>query len=192
MSTVYWKADDTVVSFVDSVMALYHNELKSAKVKIGIIFAYSGSENKPSVRHAGYPAYATIKLISLKDRISKGYDAELLIDADNWKTSCDKSRAALIDHELSHLQLKKKKVKKNKKESDENESDDEEIHNNSEIEIDDIGRPILKIRKGDWNVGDGFRDVVARHGEYSVEAQSIESATAFVNSLISSVKVDGE
>jgi hypothetical protein len=43
---------------------------------------------------------------------------------------------------------------------------------------DDIGRPKLRLKKGDWNAGDGFRDVVARHGDHAAEFENIRRAYA--------------
>lgn len=173
MATIYWQADQQVMDFIYDVMEKYHQEL-SGHFKIGVLFALSGNENQPSVKHNGYPAFVTIKLVSQKDRITKGYNIEMIIDSEYWKNSCDKSREALIDYALSHLEIKRKQVKKF----------NQKIPSATEIVVDSSGCPVLKIRKGDWNAGYGFRDVVARHGDYSVEVAAFDQANAIITTLL--------
>jgi hypothetical protein len=183
---IYWKADEEIQKKLTLAMDQWHHDLAKANVRIGIIMA-ANPKDGPAVSHGGYPALATIKIVPLKDRITKGYDAEMLIDATFWKTTTDETRMALLDHELSHLELKKPKERKPEKKKHHDEEpvdpeDDDTIAGQSFL-VDDIGRPILKTKKGDWNVGDGFAEVVRRHGVHAIERVNIKNAEAIINTI---------
>jgi hypothetical protein len=182
---IYWKADQDVLDKLALAIAQWHHDLNTAKVKIGVIMA-ANPKDGPAVSHSGYPALATIKIVPLKDRITKGYDAEMLIDATFWKTTTDPVRMALLDHELSHIELKKPKEKKPTKKPKPEEGldeDDDNIIAGQSFLVDDIGRPLLKSKKGDWNVGDGFAEVVRRHGPNAIERVNIKNAESIINSI---------
>lgn len=159
MPTTYEKAGKDVHDLVSEVMKKYHTELPQNGVNVGVIFARN-SEG-PAVKKGGYPCAGKISIVSLKDRCEKEYEAELIIDLGWWTEGTTKHHRALIDHELSHLELVE---------------DEEE----GGYKTDDQGRPCLKIRLGDWNVGDGFQSVVERHGDYAVEIASLRKAEAKV------------
>jgi hypothetical protein len=183
MGTVYWKADQEIVSFVDNVMMKWHGDLHVNQVKIGIIMAMSSSEETTALRLHGYPVAAMVKIVPLKDRITKEYDAEMMIDASLWKESNIKRKTALIDHELSHIEVRRKKPEKPKKGEPKR-----EIDPLGEVVYDDIGRPALKTRKGDYNVGDGFLKVIQRHQDESFETININSAMSAIEEALSAVE----
>lgn len=165
MATYYELAGEPVVQLLEKATRDWHPELAEAGVKVGILMA-SADDDKPAVRHGGHGAFACISVVSYKDHITKQYDAEMLIDQDKWNLMNAARKLALLDHELSHLALKTKKVKRAKRDFDPP----------TIVERDALGRPKLVLRKGDWDVGDGFRDVVARHGGDAIEFANIERA----------------
>lgn len=179
MGSYYWRADDKTTSFISEVKEKYHNELHQFDVKIGVIFAMSKEEDGHALKHHGYPAYATIKIITLKDRITKGYDAELMLDAEFWKSSNLTERTALIDHELSHIAVKRKKPAKPKKGQEKT-----EIDPLGEVQFDDYNRPMLKTVRGDYNVGDGFIKVIQRHQTSAVETHNLNAAMSIVEDAL--------
>lgn len=184
---IYWKADEEVMRRLKLAMDQWHHDLANARVNIGVIMA-ANPKDGPAVSHGGYPALASVKVVPLKDRITKGYDAEMLIDASFWKTTTEETRMALLDHELSHLELKKPKERKQDKKKkvdaeEEGADDDDDTIAGQSFLVDDIGRPILKMKKGDWNVGDGFVEVVRRHGVNAVERVNIKSAESMIESI---------
>lgn len=184
---IYWKADGDILSKVQLAMEQWHHDLAIAKVKVGVIMA-ANPKDGPAVSHGGYPALASIKVVPLKDRITKGYDAEMLVDASFWKTTTEATRMALLDHELSHIELKKPKEKKNNKKkkpepSADSDGDDDDIIAGQSFLVDDIGRPLLKMRRGDWNIGDGFANVVRRHGVNAIERVNIKQAESIIESI---------
>lgn len=91
---------------------------------------------------------AFIKINSLKLRIKGMKDAEITLDKSVWDNLNDQARVALIDHELTHLQI----------------ATDKE----GNVKYDDANRPKLKMRRHDYQMG-WFREVALRHGEYSPE-----------------------
>lgn len=174
MPTTYRKADDRVLALLVKVMQKHHRDLLDAGVLVGVLMA--SNPDGDAVKHGGYPAFATIKVVSLRDRVSKGTDAELLIDEEKWEELRAAQQIALLDHELSHLKLKKSwrsAILKDGEPTDETEL---------KFETDDLERPKLKTVPGDWNVGDGFRAVVARHGTDAIEFENIARGRAAAES----------
>jgi len=155
MPKTYSLPDDDVVQMLASVKREYHPDLEAYGVRIQPIFVSTDGDG-PAVKHGGYPAVASIKAVPGKDRLTKRYDAELLIDRTLWDGFSDQHRRALLDHELMHLEVK---------------TDDA----GSPV-LDDLGRPKLKMRPGDWNAGDGFKAVVERHGDYADEFDALRRA----------------
>lgn len=194
MGIVYWKADDGVKQLVTDVINSWHPDLSDAKVNVGVLMAYTNKEGESAVKHSGYPALATVKIVSLKDRVSKGYDAEMLIDAESWKSFSDKHKMALLDHELSHLEVKRAKVKDKDKDDGDDEEDvlkDDGADASSpkpvpvgQVILDDVGRPVLRTKRGDYNAGDGFLTVAARHGQFSMEVLNHRQVHAVVRKFV--------
>lgn len=169
MPTTYRKADDEVTDLLAWVMGQFHQDLDEAKVHVGVLVAEN--PNGDAVKHGGYPAFACIRLVSARDRVAKVYDAELLLDGGKWDDLRPTQRVALLDHELSHLRLKKS-WRTPVLDANEEPTGETTLH----WEEDDEGRPGLKLVKGDWSVGDGFAAVVARHGPDAIEYASIALA----------------
>lgn len=171
MGTTYSLADDRIQAALAAVMRAEHQPLHAAGVKVGVLLAYN--PDGPAIKRHGSAARATVKVVPLKDRLTKGFDAELLID----QSECDLMRPAhlnaLIDHELSHLVVVTKKEKAPKRGKNQPKAPPAVV-----IARDDLGRPKLKTRPGDWDAGDGFKDVVARHGDYAPEYENLRRAKA--------------
>ena len=167
--TTYQLADIDTLDLVRRVMQRSHGPLFEAAVQVGVLMA--SNPDGPAVKHGGYAAFATIKIVGLKDRVTKQYDAEMLIDESEWNQFREGHRTALIDHELSHLTL----VKLSPKELRAARSEDS---NAPWWKLDDLGRPKLKTVPGDWNAGDGFKEVVQRHGDFAIEYLNLQSAKA--------------
>lgn len=156
MPTTYSQADDATMSLVTKTIADFHPELMKHDVIVGVLIA--ANPDGPAVKHAGYAAAAKIKIVPLKDRLTKGYDAEMLIDNDHWKDCRKEHKIALLDHELSHIEVARTR--------------------GGGVKLDDLGRPKLKLLPGDIVQSDGFRDVVKRHGEYAPEVITLKKASA--------------
>lgn len=159
MPTTYEAAPKEVHELLKKVMKQYHPLLVKQEVRVGIIFA--ANEDGGAVKHGGYPCAAKIGIVSLKDRVEKNYEAELLIDHEWWKQSQVKHKEALLDHELSHIEPKFNDKM-------------------GTYEKDDLGRPKLISVLGDWNGGDGFAKIVERHGEFAAEVINLKKVEAKV------------
>lgn len=153
MST-YTKAPEDVCSHAQAVMGRYHGPMHEVGVTVKVLMAHPPVDKNddatgPAISVGGYPALAKIRVLSLKDRVAYGFDTEMVLDADHWDECSDEERDAIIDHELSHLELKLKE---------------------GALVRDDSGRPCLRIVKHDYQFG-WFADVARRHGEASIEIQ---------------------
>lgn len=169
MPTTYTLADDDVLTLVARVMRLHHPRLREAEVRVGVLMA--ANSDGPAIKRNGYPVIATIKVVPLKDRVTKGYDAELLIDRHDWDDFRDEQMLALADHELSHIDtidLSPSQLRAARQEDAKAPT----------WKLDDLGRPKLKTVPGDWDAGDGFSAVVARHGPHAVEYVNLTRAKA--------------
>jgi Putative phage metallopeptidase len=181
MANIYLMADESINLLVNSVIKNWHPDLFKVNLKVGALFALAGRETQPAIKENGHEVEGIIKIVPLKDRVSKGYDVEMILDGDEWKDNQHNHKIAVIDHLLSRLEVKKPKKKKDKKKLAVHGTDDEvKQHEPDEFITDDIGRPVLKIRRGDWNAGFGFREVVERHGLFSPESRNLDKASIIV------------
>lgn len=139
-------ASDDVLALVKQAMNRWHPDQVEGRVRVGVIM--TSNEDGNAVTLGGYPCQATMRIVPTKDRLIKNYEAEMEIDQENWDGLSQAKRLALVDHELSHVLV---------------------VRKCGIIAKDSLGLPKLKLRGGDWNVGDGFADVVARHGEAAAE-----------------------
>lgn len=165
MATVYSVAtdDDDITGYVRDRLRSHHQEMAELGVRVGVLWAEN--EDGDALTHGGYPAAAKIKVVPQRDRITKGYDAELLVDRKWWEDESPRRRRALVAHELRHLKLAKK-----------------DIRGAMRVQYDDNGRPKLKTVPGDWNGGDGFYEIVREFGADAVE---------YLNALSVWAKADG-
>lgn len=142
-------ADDVVMKFMRQTLKEHHKELHEAKVNIEILFV-EGEEGAPSVKEGGYDTFGRVKFYGEDDRKRGCPDALLIIDHSIWKDA-DGERAAMIDHLLQRIEVRK---------------DDD-----GEIIRDSVGRPKLNKRKFDMRLN-GFSEVVERNGSFAPEYQA--------------------
>ncbi|HEY1186671.1 MAG TPA: putative metallopeptidase [Gemmata sp.] len=166
MPTTYTIADAEVRELLADVMDRWHPDLRDAGVRIACLFASNPSG--PAIKHAGYAALACVRVVALKDRVTKSHDAEVLIDERAWAGLRYGQKVATLDHELSHLQLKNF-WRRPVLDRDNRPTGQEETG----WESDDLGRPKLKLVPGDFSAGDGFRAVIARHGADAIEFRNL-------------------
>ena len=175
MGKTYEKAQERDLKVVDDVMTRKYQDLASHGLKVGFLFVYGVESDegvKPPLTKDGVALAATIRNLTLKDRLAKGYDVEIVADGDHWAEIPDKRKEALIYHELGHLKIKRKAVK-NKKTKEITE----------EVVYDDLMRPCLKMLRHDLNFG-GFRHVMEEYGEDSEEFQLFQQVAQRVKDLV--------
>jgi hypothetical protein len=174
MPTSFSLADQDVLDLLDDVMRDRHRPLFDAGVKVGVVMAVSDTAD--AVTHAGHSCYAKIKVVPLIDRLTKGFDAQLLIDLRKWRDELrHRQRIALLDHELSHLELAEYAYAP-VLDGDNRPTGEQEIVG---VERDDLDRPKLRLVKGDVNAGDGFARVIERNGEDALEWLNYTKAHEF-------------
>jgi hypothetical protein len=168
MGTSWHRAgdNDEMTDGVRLMIDQHHPRLAEAGVKVGIMVAYNPDGD--ALTHGGYPAAASMKVVKLKDRVTKGYDAEMSVDERVWRDLTDAQRLALLDHELCHIDTVDVPPKQLK----------ELPADAPRWKTDDIGRPKLRSVPGNWNAGDGFTQVVSRHGLNAIEYRNIAHAKA--------------
>lgn len=151
---LYANAQAEHYDVLNQVMKKWHAPLTDAGVQVQLVIAFGGLDDDgesqgPAIKVNGQEALASSRILSLKDRLLRRHDAEIMIDGDRWPGWHTKTRIAILDHELTHLTL-------NVSES------------SHEVKLDDLGRPRLKMRKHDFQVG-WFHEVAERHGKHSAE-----------------------
>jgi hypothetical protein len=172
MPVTFHKPDDDVVRLVGEVMQDHHPLLCEAGVRVGLIVAVSDKEGVSPLKSNGWPVYAKLKIVPLKDRLVKQYDVELLLDGGEWEGLGSRKQEALIDHELSKITLKNHGRLQGRVNPVTGEIEEGELW----CDTDDLGRPKLTRRLGDWCVGEGFNAVVRRHGLSSLEMRALLQA----------------
>ena len=149
MSVCYERAEHYVLDMAYEIIGKHHSDLKKADVKLCILMAFTGDDsNDPPVKLHGYPCAAVVSIIPLKQRADKRADAEIIIDQKAWDDYTEPRQRALLDHQITHLEIQK----------------DE----HGFVKTDDIGRPKLKMRLHDWEIG-GFRSIAQRYGDDAIE-----------------------
>jgi hypothetical protein len=160
--TTYALANDDLKETLAAVLDEYHPHLRDAQVSVDVLLAHAstdanGDTSGPALRLHGYACVATIRIVSLKDRVAGRGDAEMLVDGDRCDTWSDEQLRAIFDHELTHLEL--------------------QVSDQGNVRRDDIDRPLLRIRRHDHQFG-WFDSVARRHGKHSIEVQQAHQLTA--------------
>lgn len=146
---IYDQAPDDVRVRVDALIEKHYPDLKTVGVRLDLL-QVSNEDAEPCLSLHGYDAAAIVRVIGKKDRVAGRGDAEIVVDWATYEKLSEQARDALLDHELYHLQVKKDK--------------------HGALKFDDHGRPVLKIRLHDWQLG-WFDEIARRHGEHSLEVQ---------------------
>lgn len=150
MST-YERAPKAVEELAHEILCAYapHKPLLDARVKIDFVFAYGDADTgAPAIKHHGVRALGLCRRIGLKDRAMGRGDAEIILDADWWAEATADQARALLDHELTHLEVMTDK--------------------HGRWEWDDLHRPKLRLRPHDYEFG-WFVEMARRHGAAAQE-----------------------
>jgi len=133
---------------VAALIARYHPDLAGFSVRVDVLVVVSDKPG-PALKHHGYDALATIRVLPVKDRAAGRGDAEMLIDLNRYdkELESDAQRDALLDHELYHLKV---------------------VKEGPIAKRDSADRPKMKCRLHDRQIG-WFDEVARRHGENSME-----------------------
>lgn len=172
MPKTYEDPPQELTDLIEQAMRRFHPVLTRCEVKVAALLEAEvdkeSGEVLPSLSVNGYPAAATIKATNLKERSLGMADAVLLVDRCWWDSHVSMGeRLALVDHELTHLEVCADKGGT--------------VHWNAEErklfghpKADDRGRPKLRLRKHDIMIG-GFIEVARRHKRRAIEVQQVEA-----------------
>lgn len=158
----YSRASDDVFRHIEQVRADWYSPYLD-DVSIDALFVFDDESTLPVLKHGGYPAQALCRITSVRQRVLGIADVVITIDRANWLNLHAEERAALIDHELCHVERVV-----NKK--------------GGGFQIDGADRPKLKIRPHDRQYG-WFDEVAQRHGDASPEVRQAKQLIASAGQL---------
>jgi hypothetical protein len=149
------KCEKAIHDLADKILNKFpsHLPLIETKCRVDLVFAYCDRDEdtdqplNDAIIHQGRKALGLCRAIALKDRVLGRGDAEITLDGDWWTDATDAQKEALLDHELHHISIKTSK---------------------RVYLFDDLGRPKIKLRKHDVEVG-WFACIADRHGAASQE-----------------------
>lgn len=144
MAKRYDHASEDVLQHIKTLRKKYYDYLES--VTVGALFV-SDEDGVSCLEHQGYPAAAVCRIVPTRDRAAGLTDVLIIVDTAIWQGFDAKRKAALIDHELYHI---------------------EPVVKDGVQKFDVQDRPKVKIRKHDYQFG-WFDEIANRHGEASGE-----------------------
>lgn len=172
MPTTFEDAPESVAELGADVLRAYHQDLHAAGVTITYLFAFGprdadGETTGPALKTRGHRALAKVQINKLPDRVQGMADATIKIDGDAWPTLSPDQQRSLLDHEQTHLELTL--------------TGDPPV-----VKRDDIGRPALKMRHHDSEIGI-FHDCIERHQAGSVDLDAVKAVVGKVRELVQTV-----
>ena len=127
-------ADDPAYDLLNSLVSAFHDHLSEARIALAWNTAWKADTD-------GRVTLGKCRKVGDLDRDIHEYDFIVILNREFWNSFNDRQKAALLDHELMHAEIK----------TDEH----------GEPEQDERGRIVYRIRKHDI---EEFADVVKRHG----------------------------
>lgn len=154
MPKIYHECDKGVTDMAAKLIDRHYREFIDAGLTICWLFVENPDAIGSALTHGGYPAAATVKANSLKDRVEGKADVTITIDKQWWDGHDELQCTALLDHELFHVMLA---------------HDDD-----GKVITDDAGRPKTKMKLHDFQIG-GFLEIAKRHLLNAEEVAAIQS-----------------
>jgi hypothetical protein len=152
MSKQFSAVSTDVSDRVNRIRAAHHAYLGSIEINLMFVFT---DDAEQVLKHQGYPAAATCKIVGLQERAAGLGDAMIVFDRFVWADLTSKQKDALVDHELTHLLP--------------------DIHEDSGTpKYDSLGRMKLKMRQHDHQIG-WFSEIAERFGADSPEQRCVEA-----------------
>ena len=161
MSVILELAEAPVLEMAREIIAQHHKHLifqDGQQVRLCIMMARQPDDKReePAIKHDGYAVAAQVSIIPYKQRVDKRADAEIIIDGRLWEDMTDRRRRALLDHQITCIELQ---------------TDGE----TGAVKTDDVGRPKLTLRNCDWRL-QGFESIARR---YEADALEVMEARKF-------------
>lgn len=174
MST-YQRADVDQVEALQHAIRRWHPKLLEADVRVDLLVAF-GTTNEdgkiisPAIVHQGRPCLGSCRVVKIQQQVLGLGDVLITIDGDRWSDLDAGEQFALMDHELTHIDLVLETRAKARPAvalagAPEGEQKVEPV-----VKLDGAGRPCIRMRPHDHEFG-FFDAVAARHGRASQEVQ---------------------
>lgn len=144
------RAPDSTTERVNAIIAKFHPDLHAVSVRVDCVSTVNTDPDEPALLLHGYPCAAVVRVLGSKDRAMGRGDAEIVFDEAGYIAMSDQEKDALIDHELTHLVVKKKP--------------------SGRAMLDEHNRPKLEMRLHDRQFG-WFDQIAQRHGSASLECK---------------------
>ncbi len=170
MPTTFGHADPHDYELLERAARRFNPDLVVCGAKVGLLFA-DNPDSPPLVR-SGDRCAAIVSVVPLVQRQFNKYDALVRIDRDIWDALPDRSQEALLAHELCHLVVARESRRPSLFDGDTVSAA------GNWWKTDDLGRPVLKTRAGDWCSSDGFKAVADHYGPYALELRALDRAQA--------------
>lgn len=149
----YTHASESVVARCVALMKKYHLDLSNIQLRVDVLMV---SSNKPGpvLKLHGRSCAAIVRIVSLRDRVKGGGDAEIVIAEAGWMRLTEEEQDGLLDHELYHIELKPAR--------------------GGGVARDTHGRPKLAMVDHDYEFG-WFDEIARRHGDAAPEVRQARS-----------------
>lgn len=157
--TLVFKPAQTVAPelrpLLTEVINAHHPHLPDLGVGVGVLMVWDtgtivdGKPRAQALKHGGYFCAATIQKVPKKWAALLPFRALMIVDWFVWLRAGERRRRALLDHELTHLDVVRP------------DTEDEE--------------PKVRLRSHDLQIG-GFKDVAARWGVDALEVVQVVDA----------------
>lgn len=165
MATRYTGPSDADETLLKEMIRLpCHEALVKDKIAVALVMAHpdlddTGMPKADAVKHAGHAVVAKCRLVTPLDYLLMHRDIIILVDAWRWEDLKRKQRLALLDHELTHIEVPV------------------DADGNARRHPGSAKQVMLRLRPDDWFLT-GFADVIQRHGTAALEAQSLTTLGA--------------
>lgn len=152
------KADREVIRMAEELISQFHKQLSEAAVRITYMIAWpcldeSGSPMEDAITKGGMKCLGLTRKNATRHRKEGLADATITLDGPYWDLAETEQRRSLLDHELQHIAVV---------------PDGQNDKGEAVYKRDNAGRPIIKLRKHDLEIG-WFKACAVRHGVYSQE-----------------------
>lgn len=158
MPKEYKLAPKPVRTVTAKLLKKYHEELSKAEIDIAIVFVNAGQDKTgfpiPAIVKNGKICAAKIGNTTTIHRVCGLADVIMQIDEQIWDKLRTETRDALIDHELTHLEISKDK--------------------DGYPMTDAAGRPVIQMKPHDVELGI-FQEIVARHKAAAIDSHVIQA-----------------
>lgn len=145
-------ASAETLQLLSSLVHQHHRQLEIMETRFSVLMAVDRDDVSgallPCLKHHGAAALARVSIVAPRWRAHGVADVEIQIDAAAWEEREERQRSAILDHELTHL--------------------DVSLDQDGGPQWDHLGRPKLELRPHDLQFG-WFLETARRWGADSVE-----------------------